>query len=216
MKKRLLCAVAVAGLVVSACISRIPVHAENKEERELIIYELGDPRVPVTDRSNSVVHNLNASEDEGEDYEGMDERPIIIYELGDPRVPVVDKDNADNIHILEETVAKGDFAPTEYYNLASGAYEYNFSNVTKFVHTNRYFSTNGNGYISVSTTGINNPVRISMIEHGTNEVISSWEGDPRTVLGVGFPGNPSKFYYFRFMPYGVTSVSGFGEIFWDN
>jgi len=217
MKKRLLCAIAAAGLVFT-CASYIPVLAENKAEEGIIIYELGDPRVPVPD-PNAVVHDLNTSEEYGMDLQSVEdvsEKPVIVYELGDPRVPVIDCDVTENLHILEESVTRGDQKPDKYYNLAFGAYDFSFSNVRQYVYTNRYFSPNANGYISVSTSGIENSVRISMIEYGTDTVVHTWQGDPQSIAGLGFYGDSSKFYYYKFEPYGVSFVSGSGQIFWDN
>lgn len=215
MKKRLLCAIAAAGLVFT-CVSHIPVLAENKAEEGIIIYELGDPRVPVPD-PNAVVHDLNTSEEYGMDLQSVEdvsEKPVIVYELGDPRVPVIDSDSIEDLHILEELVTRGDYAPTQYHNLAAGDYDYSFTNVREYVYTNAYFSTDKDGYISVTTSGINKSVRISMIELDTGTVVKTWEGDPQSVSGVGFPGEVSKFYYFKFEPYNVPYISGSGQVYW--
>ena len=72
----------------------------------IIVYELGDPRVPTTtaDENNAVVHDLNASEDcetDSESLEDISNVPIIVYELGDPRVPVIDNDTMGDSNILE-------------------------------------------------------------------------------------------------------------------
>lgn len=181
----------------------------------IIIYELGDPRVPAVSESDAVVHDLNKNETDLQSVEDKDDRPIIVYELGDTKVPVIDWSNTDHLNFLEEPVGADGFAPSVFYNLVSGSCNFSFSNVHQYVITNTYFSTNGNGYISVSTSGINNSVRISMIEYGSDKVVGSWEGDPQTVSGVSFPGNPSKFYYFKFEPCDIMSITGICGVFWD-
>lgn len=217
MRKRLLCAVAIAGLVVSITFPHIPVLAENGDEKPVITYELGDSRVTTTDDTDSIVHDLNVSEDYEVDIQSMSdayERPVIVYELGDSRVPTIEHDCVGNLHILEEPVTKGDYAPTKYHNLAVSNYDFSFTNVRNYVYTNAYFSTDKDGYISVSTSGINRSLRISMIELDTGTVVKTWEGDPSDQSGVGFPGDSSKFYYFKFEPYNEISISGSGEVYW--
>ena len=183
-------------------------------KKPIIIYELGDPRVPDASESNGVIHDLNKNETDTESLDDISKRSIIIYELGDTKVPVIDWSNTEYLNFLEEPIGAKDFAPSIYHNLEVGSCNYSFSNVHQYVFTNAYFSTNKDGYISVSINGINNSMRISMIEYGSDKVVGSWAGDPQTVSGISFPGDSTKFYYFKFESYdNITSITGICGIF---
>lgn len=137
MKKSLLCSIVAVGLAASICFPRLPIFAENEEAPSIIIYELGDSRVPAVEESDTVIHDLNVSEDceaALQSADDTDEGAVIIYELGDDRVPATNEDTMEDVHILRETVARGNSAPTTFYNLATGAYSYSFSNVKERVY----------------------------------------------------------------------------------
>lgn len=197
--KRLVCAVAAVGLIVTTCFSHLSAFAESKD--------------------GNLVIDLNASEDcetDSESLEDISNVPIIVYELGDPRVPVIDNDTMGDSNILEESVARWDFPPTKYHDLSFKEYIFEFVYLRDHVYTGKYFKTDDNGYIAMSTNQISDPVRILMMEYSTNEVVHTWEGDPQSIAGLGFYGGLSKYYYFRFEPYNVGSVNGSGSIFWDD
>lgn len=85
MMKRLVCAVAAVGLIVTTCFSHLSAFAESKD--------------------GNLVIDLNASEDcetDSESLEDISNVPIIVYELGDPRVPVIDNDTMGDSNILED------------------------------------------------------------------------------------------------------------------
>ena len=105
---------------------------------------------------------------------------------------------------------------SKYHDLSFKEYIFEFVYLRDHVYTGKYFKTDDNGYIAMSTNQISDPVRILMMEYSTNEVVHTWEGDPQSIAGLGFYGGLSKYYYFRFEPYNVGSVNGSGSIFWDD
>ena len=224
--KKLLAIAAAAVAAVSACFSQLSVFANEEDgsaviyDPSIIIYELGDPRVPAADTGNGVVHDLNTSEEECTDLQDEEDayaRPLILCEPGDERVPAIDWDGLDDLHILEESAAGEDAAAPGFYNLMWVGYSYQFSDVQEYVLTDESFMADESGYLFVSTSSIDGPVRISMLEYESGKVVGSWEGDPQTVSGIGFPGKKlSGFYYFKFEPCGAASLSGSGGIFWNN
>lgn len=211
MKRKLSCFVIITIFIMLLVFPTFLSFAkENNSESKVadgpsIIYKLGDSRIPSVDMDNTL-YDLSAEK----------EAPlgsVIIYKQDDKKFPFIDM---DNVNILDEIFVRGDFKPTDFCDLSYQNYSYSFSNVKNYVYTEKYFNTNSRGYISITTNEINGPIRISMIEYGSDTIVSKWEGDPKEISGLGFKTDRTKTYYFMFEPLDNNIISGAGVIFHNN
>lgn len=111
-------------------------------------------------------------------------------------------------------------APSQEYDLSDRVYHYQFSGVDNFTYTRYYFKPHADGHLILSVDNWNSggaAVKIELYEKGwfflPDTLISTWTGDPATILGLGYSSlDPDKAYYFKFLPYMAESISGEGDI----
>ena len=236
MKTKVFFAAVAAGLVTMAFLPQsraaaedenfpeTAAHAENGEESledvakaPIIVYGLDDERFQAAlekNGGNGIVHDLNdpyTSEESNEE----EDRSVLVFRAGE-EMPGAGEYCPGKTNELYEIPDGENAVPEVYCNLGwKCSYGYCFSDVRLAV-TGVYVDPDVEGYLFLSCSGIENPVRISMIEYETGRVVNQWEGNPEEVSGVAFPGKVSKFYYFKFESCDGEPISGTGEIFWGN
>lgn len=120
----------------------------------------------------------------------------------------------------QERLIRANAAPIREYDLSDGAYHYQFSGVDNYTFTRYYFKPDTDGHLIISTDNWSSggaEVKIELYVKGTffssDALVSTWTGDPATILGIGYSTlATNKYYYFKFLPYMAESISGEGDI----
>lgn len=120
----------------------------------------------------------------------------------------------------QEGLVRANEVPFQEYDLSNRAYHYQFSGVDNYTFTRYYFKPDTDGHLIISVDDWNSggaEVKIELYVKGTffssDALVSTWTGDPATILGIGYSSlATNKYYYFKFLPYMADSISGKGDI----